>query len=203
MSLFIAVVLESLPEQGDGTTLAGSLLLVVLSLFLQITITLAAAEESPTESVDVWLKQALVRRCFWRYVAVSILVTLSVVIAGVIGLVIGGFIVGGILALADQAVVLEGKSPIEAIARSAELSKPARIPLALIFGLLVLVPGLSVQFGALAWDLEASFGSAWPVLPIIVMILGLAGTIALTRCFIALGGTVVPTRPRPKRAGRA
>lgn len=196
LSVLIAFVLESLPEEGDSTTLLAALLLIVLSLYLQITMTLAAAEERPDESVDVWLKRALTRRCFWRYAAASILVMLAVVVAGMIGLVVGGLVVGGILALTDQAVVLEGRSPLEAIARSAELSKPARLPLAVIFGLLVLIPGLSVQIGTVVWDLEAFFGGLWPLVPIVVIILGLAGTIALTKVYLSLGGTVVPTRPR-------
>lgn len=202
LSVLIALVLESLPEEGDNTTLLAALLLIVLSLYLQITMTLAAAEETPSESVDVWLKRALTRRCFWRYAAASILVTVAVVVAGLVGLVVGGLVVGGVLALTDQAVVLEGRSPLEAIGRSAELSKPARLPLAVIFGLLVLIPGLSVQIGTIVWDLEAFFGDVWPLVPIVVIVLALAGTIALTRTYLALGGTVVPTRPRVTRAER-
>lgn len=196
LSVLIALVLETLPDEGDTTTLLGALLLIVLSLYLQITMTLAAANEAASESVDVWLKQAFRRRCFWRYAAASILVMLAVVVAGAVGLVIGGLLVGGVLALTDQAVVLEGRSPLEAIARSADLSKPARLPLAVIFGLLVLIPGLSVQIGTMIWDLDAFFGGLWPLVPVVVIILGLAGTIALTKAYLALGGNVVPTRPR-------
>lgn len=196
LSILIALVLESLPEQGDGTTLAAALLLIVLSLYLQITMTLAAAEAAPSESVDLWLKQALARRCFWRFAAVSILVMVAVIVSGIVGLVVGGFVVGGILALTDPAVVLENRPPAEAIARSAQLGKPARGPLAVVFGLLVLIPGVSVQVGTMIWDLEAFFGPAWVAVPLLVMVLGLAGTVALTRAFVALGGSVLPTRPR-------
>ena len=196
LSLLIALVLESLPEEGDNATLFAALLLLAMSLYLQISLTLAAAETNPAGSVDVWLKQAFARRCFWRYVAISLLVVLSVVAAGVIGLVIGGFLVGGILALADQAVVLEGKRPLEAVARSAELGKPARTALIVVFGMLVLIPGLSVQVGSIVWDLNAFFGDIWPLIPVVVMVLGLVGTIALTRAFITLGGEVVRTQPR-------
>ncbi len=202
LSVLIALVLESLPDQGDTTTLLAALLLIVLSLYLQITMTLAAAEETPSESVDVWLKRGLTRRCFWRYAAASILVMLAVVVAGTIGLVVGGLIVGGVLALTDQAVVLEGRPPLEAIGRSAELSKPARLPLAVIFGLLVLIPGLSVQIGTIVWDLEGFFGEVWPLVPIVVIVLAMAGTIALTKAYLALGGTVIPTRTRATRAER-
>lgn len=196
LSLLIVLVLESLPEQGDNATVITALLLVVLTLYLQITMTLAAAETAPAESVDVWLKQALTRRCFWRYAAVSILVMVAVAVASVIGLVVGGFFVGGLLALTDPAVVLERKAPFEAMARSAKLGKPARLPLIVVFGLLVLIPGTSVQIAVLVWDLEAFFGPVWPLVPIVVMLLGLAGTIALTRAFLTLGGEVVPTPPR-------
>ncbi|MFP5353402.1 MAG: hypothetical protein ACLGIB_12675 [Actinomycetota bacterium] len=196
LSILIALVLESLPDQGDTATLLAALLLLVLSLYLQITMTLAAAEDAPSESVDEWLKQALARRCWWRFAAVSVLVMLAVIVSGVVGLVVGAFIVGGILALTDPAVVLENRAPAEAVARSAQLSKPARRPLAIVFGLLVLIPGVSVQVGTMVWDLEALFGPAWIAVPLMVMVLGLAGTIALTRAFMALGGSVLPTRPR-------
>lgn len=202
LSILIALVLESLPDEGDGTTLFAALALIVLSLYLQITMTLAAAEDAPSESVDVWLKQALARRCLWRFAAVSVLVMLAVIVSGVVGLVVGAFVVGGILALTDPAVVLENRAPAEAVARSAELGRSARGPLAVVFGLLVLIPGVSVQVGTILWDLPELFGPAWVAVPLAVMVLGLAGTIALTRAFMTLGGSVLPTRPRVPLEGR-
>ena len=59
-----------------------------------------------------------------------------------------------------------------------------------------LVPGVSVQLGTVVWDLQAFFGSTWIAVPLLVMVLGLTGTIALTRAFVKLGGSVLPTRPR-------
>lgn len=200
--LLVTLVLETLPQEGDSTTLFAALLLIALTLYLQITVVLAAGEAQPSESVDVWLKRALARRCFWRYVAISIAVMLTVLAAGVIGLIVGGFFMGGVLALAEQAVVLENKRPAEAIARSAQLGRPARNALIVVFGLLVLIPGLVVQIGTLVWDLREVVGTIWPAVPVAVTILGLAGTIALTRAFLALGGTVAPTRPRASAAER-
>lgn len=204
LAVFVSLVSSTVPAEGDEAVLAATLVLIAASLYLQIATTLAAADAAPQGSADTWLKLAFARRCFWRYVATSILVLLLVVAAGLLGLVVGGFIVGGITALADPAVVLERRGPTAAIARSAELGKPARKPLIAIFGLLVLVPGVGVQLGDVMWDLRERVGPVWPAIPVIVLILGLAGAIALTRAFVALGGRTTPPEelravPRTKR----
>lgn len=192
LAVFVSLVSSTVPAEGDEAVLAATVVLIAASLYLQMATTLAAADVAPQGSADAWLKLAFARRCFWRYVATSILVLLLVVAAGLLGLIVGGFIVGGITALADPAVVLERRGPTAAIARSAELGKPARKPLIAIFGLLVLVPGVGVQLAEVMWDLRDRVGSVWPVIPVIVLILGLAGAIALTRAFVALGGRTTP-----------
>lgn len=204
LAVFVSLVSNTIPAEGDQTGLVAALVLIAASLYLQIAATLAAAELEPEKSTDVWLKRAFARRCFWRYVLASVLVLLLVAAAGVLGLIVGGFVVGGIAALTDPAVVLERRMPLAALARSAELGKPARLPLIVIFGLLVLVPAVSVQVADLVWDLRKLFGVAWPVLPVIVLILGFAGAIALTRAFVALGGRTTPPEelratPRERR----
>lgn len=199
LGIFVSLVSNTLPENGDTPALAGSLLLLALALYLQVATTVAAAEATPAPSPDVWLKEAFARRCFWRYFATSILVVMIVLLAGVVGLIAGGFFMGGLLALADPAVVLERKSPAEAIARSSRLSKGNRPALAVIFGLLVLLPGLGVQVASLAWDLRALAGPWWPLLPVSVLVAGSAGVIGLTRTFLELGGGNVPVEPRPGR----
>ncbi len=201
LGVFVSLVANTLPEDADEWTLFAGLILIALGFYLQIATTLAAAEPNPTTSADVWLKEAFNRRCFWRYAATSFLVVLLVLAAGVLGLIVGGFFMGGVVALADPAVVLERRGPAGAIARSSELGKGQRPPLILIFGLLVLVPGMGVQLGGLVWDLRALAGEWWPLVPVIVLVLGTAGTIALTRIFLALGGSKVAVAPRPRRTG--
>lgn len=203
LSVFVSLVSSTMPVEGDQTVLFATAILIAASLYLQIATALAAAEVNPERSADVWLKRAFARRCFWRYALTSILVVLLVIAAGVVGLVVGGFIVGGITALADPAVVLERRAPTEAIRRSAELGKPARKPLIVVFGLLVLVPGVGVQVADMAWDLRDVMGPAWPALAVVVLILGLAAAVALTRAFVALGGRTTPpeelrVKPRTK-----
>ncbi len=204
LAVFVSLVSSTIPAEGDEAVLLATATLIAASLYLQIATTLAAAEAHPQPSTDVWLKLAFARRCFWRYVATSILVLLLVVAAGVLGLIVGGFVVGGITALADPAVALERRGPGAAIARSAELGRPARKPLIVIFGLLVLVPGVGVQLGDILWDLRDRVGVVWPAIPVLVLILGLAAAIALTRAFVALGGRTTPpeelrVKPRTKR----
>lgn len=204
VAIFVSLVSSTIPAEGDEVALALTGILIAASFYLQIATTLAAAELEPERSTDTWLKAAFARRCFWRYAATSVIVLLLVVAAGILGLVIGGFIVGGITSLADPAVALERRPPSAAIARSAELSKPARKQLTVIFGLLVLVPSVAMQLADIAWDLRALMGVVWPLVPIVVLILGLAAAIALSRAFVALGGRTTPPEelrvvPRKRR----
>jgi len=196
LGILVSLVSNTLPETADGTTLLVALILLALGLYLQIAVTVAAADPNPTQSADVWLKEAFARRCFWRYFATSVFVLLVVLLAGVVGLIVGGFFMGGVVALSDPSVVLERRGPADAISRSAELSKGNRPALALIFGVLILIPGMSVQVGGLVWDLPELAGDLWAVVPLLVLILGMTGAIALTRTFLALGGSKVPLPPR-------
>jgi hypothetical protein len=195
--IFVSLVSNTLPEGGDEWTLVAALLLISLSLYLQMAIVLAAAEPDVATSADIWLKEAFGRRCFLRYLATSFLVVFSVLVAGVLGLVIGAFLMGAVVALADTAVVLERRRPIDAIRRSAELGRNNRRSLMVIFGLLILIPGLTVQLGDLAWDLRAAAGPLWPLVPVLVLVLGAAAGVALTRIFVTLGGQKIPVEERP------
>jgi hypothetical protein len=174
------------------------LVLTALSLYLQIAVTTAAADPDPGPSVDAWVREGFARRCFWRYFGASLLVVLALVGASIVGLVIGGFLVGAILALTDPIVVLERRRPLEAIARSAELSRPARKELMIVFGLLVLIPTLAVQVGSFVWDLPELLGVWWPVVTAVVQITGVAAAISLTRAFLALGGKRVPIEKKQR-----
>lgn len=197
LGIFVSLVSNTLPATGDEWTLLAGLMLMALSLYLQIATIVAAADPKPTHSADVWLKEALARRCFWRYLGAAIAIVVSVLVAGVLGLVVGAFLMGGVVALTDPAVVLERRGPLEAIRRSSELGKENRRPLIVIFGLLILIPGISVQIGDLVWDLRAATGTAWPLVPVLVLVAGMAGAVALTRVFLTLGGQREPSLPRP------
>ena len=198
LGIVVSLVANTLPETADGTTLLAALVLLAAGLYLQVATTVAAADPDPDRSADVWLKEAFARRCFWRYFATSILVVVVVLLAGAVGLIVGGFFMGGIVALADPAVVLERRGPADAIVRSNELGKSNRPALIVIFGLLMLIPGMGVQVGGLVWDLRELTGDWWPLVPVVVLALGMAGAIALTRAFMALGGTRVPINRTPR-----
>lgn len=197
LGIFVSLVASTVPENTEGATLAAAVVLTALGLYLQIATTAAAGDPNPTASADAWLKEAFARRCFWRYLATSLLVMILVMV-GLAGLIVGGFLVGGAVALADPAVVLERRGPADAIARSAELTKGRRGPLVVIFGLLILIPGMGLQLGDLVWDLRALAGDWWPLVPVVVLVLGTAGAITLTRVFLALGGTRVPVDRTPR-----
>lgn len=194
--IFVSLVSNTLPESGDEWTFFAALLLISLSLYLQMAIILAAAQPDPTPSADVWLKETFARRCFLRYLATSLLVVISVLVAGLLGLIVGGFLMGAVVALADTAVVLERRRPLDAIRRSAELGRHNRRPLMVVFGLLILIPGLSVQLGDLTWDLRAAAGPLWPLVPVLVLVLGAAAGVALSRIFLTLGGQKFPVEPK-------
>ena len=197
LGIFVSLVSNTLPESGDEWTMLAAIILIAISLYLQVALIVAAADPAPTPSADVWLKEALARRCFWRYLGASILVVASVLVAGVLGLVVGAFFMGGAVALADTAVVLERRGPLQAIRRSAELGKDSRRPLIVIFGLLVLIPGMSVQIASLVWDLRAATGPFWPSIPVVVLVLAAASAVAFTRIFLLLGGERLAIQPRP------
>lgn len=196
LALLIAFVIDSLPVQGDDATVAASLVLFGISLYIQIATILAAAQTEPSPSMDSWIKQAVRQRCFWRFFGAAVMVLLTVVASGIVGVVVGAFVVGGIVALTDAAVVLERRGPLDAIARSSELGKGSRGPLMLIFGLLILIPGVTTQVASFIWNLPKVFGDFWPVVTVVVLVLGFVGSISLTRAFIRLGGKIVPLEPK-------
>jgi hypothetical protein len=194
LTLFLTLASDSFGNQIDDTSAFLSLLLVIVSAYLQIAITLAAAELQPSPSADFWVRAAFKQRVFWRYMAASLIVVLMLV-AGFVLLIIPGLILCGVLALAQPAAILERRGPVESIRRSALLTEPARRPLAAIFFLLVLLPNLTLQaglYGAGAEDLAPG----WVALDLVTVVLYMGAAIALARAFIALRPTEEPPNPQ-------
>jgi hypothetical protein len=190
LSLFIYVVSFSVSQAADDVSLLFTLLLAAVSAYVQIACTLAAATPEPATSADAWLVAALRRRCLWRFLLAEVAAILLIVV-GLVALVVGGFVVGGIVALAQPAAVLERKGPIEAIRRSAELGRPARAALAVVFGALVLAPGMALQI-AYETGAQEALGPSFLVAGALGVVLMMAGTIALARAFTMLGGDRAP-----------
>jgi hypothetical protein len=182
LNLFLHVVSGAVPGT-DFVDLLLTLIVIVASVYVEIAVTLAAGSGQPGRSGDAWFRSALRRRCFWRVVGVQ-LVTLVLVAGGLLVLVVGALMVGGMVSLAEAAVVLERAGPLEAVRRSVQLGRPARAPLVLVFALLVLAPAIAGQ-GTFFLGLSR-LSTVLLGLPFVV--LSMAGTLALTRAFVALGG---------------
>ncbi len=190
LALLIAVVSGSIRARADDATLIASIVLALVSLYLEIAVILAAGRREPERSADTWIKGAFRRRCFWRFFLTGLVVDVSVLL-GLLGLVVGAFIVASMLGLAAPASVIERRLPRDAIARSYALTAPARRAIGTVYGLLVLIPTLALQ-GTAFTDLAES-ATARIILGCIGASLTTAGMIALTRMFTALGGERTPS----------
>ncbi|HYY43610.1 MAG TPA: hypothetical protein VE975_00280 [Actinomycetota bacterium] len=166
-----------------------------LTLLIQLSLTLVAGSVDPSGSADAWIRAALRRRCFWRYTVTSIL-TLILVGVGGLGFVVGAVIVAGFVALAQPASVLERLTPGQALPRSAQVSKGRRGAVMAIFAALILVPSLlPATFLYLPlFGVKIPFGRALAVASgLVATVFSIAGVIALTRMFVALGGRASPS----------
>lgn len=169
----------------DEAVLLGTLLLAVVSAYVQIAMIMAAAGDEH-RSADEWIKLAFKRRVFWRFVLTGML-TIAAVFLGFLALIIGGLVLGAMLALAQIASVQERAWPWEAVQSSIALSEGHRIPIGLIFAVLYIVPTVTMQVGVqLRWDRELGLG--WPVTGAVATTASLVGVMALTRAYVALGG---------------
>jgi hypothetical protein len=192
IDLLIFGALASLSDQVDGASLFGAILLTVVSAFVQIALTMAAASEEQ-RSADEWVKLAFKRGVFWRFILTGI-VTMVAVFIGLLALIIGGLILGAMLGLAQTVAIQERVWPSPAIRRSIALSKGHRMPIGSIFAITFILPNALLQAGAqLRWDRE--LGLAWDALGAIATVLTLVGVVALARAYVALGGR--PTEITP------
>lgn len=197
LSCFLSVVSVSIAAEVRPTTPDDSLALAqitsivvdVIGIYVQIAVVLATASSAESSSGDLWMRAAFRHRCFWRFLAVTI-VEVLLVLAGALVLVVGAFLVGGLVALSQPAVVLERRGPIDAIRRSAELARPARAQVTIVFGTLLLLP-LVAAAGAVALRLDLAY-PAQLAMTVGGSVLSLAAAIALTRAFVKLGGAPSP-----------
>ena len=188
LSLLVSGVSASLSEATDpNASFVSTLILAVISLYLQIAIVAATAASDPAHSADVWLRKAFTRRVFWRYLGAALLAYLIVAIGGLL-LLVGALVMGAIVGLAPQAAVLERAGPVEALRISTERSRGSRWLVGTVFAVLFLIPnGLLFIITRVAYLEDTSTitgASLWSNL--LITALTTAGTIAMTRTYVAL-----------------
>jgi hypothetical protein len=206
MELLITVVANTIPSAAtDAAAIIGGLVLVVVSALLQIAILVAAAQPEPGKSADPWIVAALRKRCFWRFALTRLAITLMVVLGVALVLLIGarlslfwltvfgvvaasvwGYVLGSVLGVAEQAAVLERRWPFNAMGRSAELTRPGRRAVGILFVLSVVVPNF-IAGRFLGLDILKPLGPFRLVPALLAVLLSTAGLIALTRAYVSLG----------------
>ena len=188
--VLMTVTSTSFSTQPTEIEFVLQILLLVASIYVQIALILAAGRPDPERSADAWIRAAFQRRCFWRFFATSLVVVLGLVV-GALLLIVGIFFVGALLAFAPTAAVLERRVPMDAVARSGQVAAGARVTSGIVFGLLVLIPSFATQAIAFVGWADA-IGYLWPVVLGVSEIVVAAGTIAVTKLFVALGGGPTP-----------
>lgn len=197
LNLLVSLVTASLG--AAGTEVATWLLLAAVTLYVQVATILAAGSAEPDPSADAWMRAAFRARCFWRFVVVELFIFVMVGL-GLFLVVVGAIVVGAYLALSEQAVVLERLGVVHALSRGVDLSQGHRRAVGSIFALMVLLPNIALPVAyAMGFDntgLERSLASA------VTVVVSMAGTLALTRAFVELGGKPSPApaevKPRPR-----
>lgn len=189
LGLFVQLVFVTIPVGlGDPTGIT-TLVLLGVTLFIDIATTLAAGADNEERRADPWVKAALRRRCFWRYVVTTIITAVLIGLSAV-ALIVGAIFAGAVLGLAQPSVVLERQSPGRALQRSAELSRRARKPLMIVFTCLIILPQV---VPALLVQMDLSVGIVFELASFAAVIFTTAGIMAMTRAFVALGGTATPS----------
>lgn len=196
LNLFVSLVTASLGAARTGV--ATWLLLAAVTVYVQIATVLAAGSAEPDPSGDAWMRAAFRARCFWRFVIVELFIFVMVGL-GLFLVVIGALVIGAHVALSEQAVVLERLGIVQALSRGVDLSQGNRKAVGLIFAVMILLPNVALPLAyAVGLDdtaLERSVASA------LTVVVSMAGTLALTRAFVNLGGrpssTPADVKPRP------
>ena len=189
LNLLLTLASSSLNGRVDGTVFVLWVILSALSIYVDIAIVLAAGTTVAERSTDAWIRAAFRIRCFWRFLAAEIM-TFVLVVFGLLVVVVGGFAVGAYIALGLPVVALERRGPLQALSRSAILTESARLPVGIVFGLLILLPNAGVQIGA--WFGADKAQVLWVAANVLAVIMLTAGTIAVTRAYVALGGKPAP-----------
>jgi hypothetical protein len=197
LNLLVSLVTASLG--AAGTEVATWLLLAAVTLYVQIATILAAGSAERDPSADAWMRAAFRARCFWRFVVVELFIFVMVGL-GLFLVVVGALVIGAYVALSEQAVVLERLGVVQALSRGVDLSQGHRREVGLIFALMVLLPNIALPVAyAMGFDdtgLERSLAS------VVTVVVSMAGTLALTRAFVELGGKPSPApadvKPRPR-----
>ena len=199
LNLLVSLVTASLGAAGTGV--ATWLLLAAVTVYVQIATVLAAGSSDPGPSGDAWMRAAFRARCFWRFVIVELFIFVMVGL-GLFLVVIGALVIGAYVALSEQAVVLERLGVVQALSRGVDISQGNRKAVGLIFAVLILLPNVALPLAyAIGFDdtaLERSVASA------VTVVLSMAGTLALTRAFVNLGGkpSSAPADVKPRPSAR-
>ncbi|HZJ51874.1 MAG TPA: hypothetical protein VFF07_13775 [Actinomycetota bacterium] len=201
LNMLVSLVTASLGAARTGV--ATWLLLAGVTVYVQIATVLAAGSSKPDPSGDAWMRAAFRARCFWRFVIVELLIFVMVGL-GLFLVVIGALVIGAYVALSEQAVVLERLGIVQALSRGVDVSQGNRKAVGLIFAVMILLPNVALPLAyAVGLDdtaLERSVASA------ITVVVSMAGTLALTRAFVNLGGRPSPApadvKPRPSARSR-
>lgn len=183
LSLFITLVSGSIAEATDSAFFL-SLVLLAIETYVDIAAILAAADVNAEPSGDVWIRAAFRRRVFWRYLLTSLAVYFVTGMAFAL-LLVPGFLLAGRLGLAQATAVLDARRETLPIARSVELTKPARTTVALLFGVFLVLPALGLQIAAL---LAIEVSAIFIALNMTLVVVARIATVALVRAYLALGG---------------
>lgn len=161
---------------------------LVTSIYLEIA-TILAAGGNGEGSAEGWIRAAVRHRCFWRFLAASF-VMVFLILLGAVAFVVGAVVVASAVTLAQPAVVLERLGPVVAQRRSAELTRPVRKAVGIVF-VLFWLPPLAANVMILLFEVDLAL-AAQIALQAAGTVLGIAATIALTRIFVTLGGAPTP-----------
>lgn len=189
LSLAVSFVSSTFADELDEFDLLMTIVLLLISAFLQIAVILASSDPSPDRSADAWIKEAFRRRVLLKFVLASFF-SIALIAAGLLALIIPAFFVAGMVSLAPMSAVLENAGAGDALRRSIELSRAARLQLSVMYSVLVLTPYVALQALYLTGDGDVT----WPLvaLELFSVFLLLWVTIALTQAFLLLGGRREP-----------